>query len=472
MKEPSHRWPALAVASGLVLTALSLALAAYSKDLTKEAARAECAARASYLGFLIQRGLEARLDDLAAGPSLPVEIERAWRLSEGAVVEQRGAEGQPPPAWLAEVARFERAPPPGLRPLPLSEQGPRGLRAGTWLPGPGWLVQWDLPALKRALVEPALSEVGADARYRCVLIEPDTRREELELKLRFETPLFPPLSSWNVGVGYADESALRWGLRLQTAVLYLLALGSSLLLVTSLTLFARRERRASLQAQVREQFLARATHELQTPLALLRASVETLQRGSLSDSDRERCLGIVGREEERVTRTVRRLLRYLRWESAPPTGELWRWEPACEVIASALDDARPGLEAAGLSLEVDLAECPPEAEAPCELLRDTLSELLANARKHAGEGAQVSVRLTRREAGVRLIVSDTGPGLGPNPGALFEPWKQGEGAEEGRAGSGLGLALLREGWSHVGGAIRAEAGDPGARFVVDLPPRA
>lgn len=469
MKEPSHRWPALAVASGIALTALSLALAAYSKDLTKDAIRNECAARASYLGFVIQRGLEARLSGVAAGEPLPTEIERAWRLRAGRAVEQRGAEGAPPPGWLAEVARFERARPPGLRSLPLSEQGPRGLRAGTWIPDAGWLVQWDLPALKRELVEPALLEASSDARYRCVLLEPSTRREQLELRLRFETPLFPPLSSWHVGVGYADKSALRWGLRIQTAVLYLLALGSSLLLVTSLALFSRRERRAALQARVREQFLARATHELQTPLALLRASVETLERGSLSDADRQRCLGIVGREEERVTRTVRRLLRYLRWESAPATGELWRWEPVTEVVSAAVDEARPALEAAGLALSADLGEV--VGEAPSELLRDTLSELLANARKHAGEGAQVSVTLASREGGARLVVSDSGPGLGADPGALFEPWSQGEGAKEGRAGSGLGLALLSEGWSHVGGGIRAEAGEPGARFVVDVPIR-
>jgi signal transduction histidine kinase len=462
--------PFVAVIAGVLLAGLALGLAAWSKELTKDAARAECAARAAGLGHTIARVLEQRLEVVAA-KGRPPEVIALWMVKEGVIVERWPREvADPPAAWLAEARRA-----PSARLSHVGERGPQGPRAATWVPQEGGapkptgtLARWDLDVLARSTIPEALREAGAeDSRYRAELLTPDVPREA-GFRPRAETPLYPPLASWSIGVGYANQSGMRRGLRLQTALLAVLTACLLLVLVACVVLYARGERRRALVARAREAFLARATHELQTPLAVLRAGVETLQRGAVEGADRERCLAIVIREEERVTRTIRRLLRYLSWENADMAA-VARWAPVDETLDAALAELGSTLEAAGLSLSVEREALP--AEAPADLLRDTLIELLNNARKHAGEGAQVKVCFKAQgSARARLSVEDDGPGIGPNPEALFAPWTQGE-TSSARAGSGLGLALLREGWILVGGSVRLEPTPKGACFVVDVPLR-
>ncbi|MGE0708683.1 MAG: sensor histidine kinase [Planctomycetota bacterium] len=469
MPRPAQRpgaLPYVIVGAGVLLGALALGLAWWSKDLTKDVARSECAARAGGLGQAIARELDELRAQVAEDPGsvakLP-EVRAAWRLAGGRVVARNPADAPDPPrSWLDELARYD-----DRRPLPLSDRGPEGQRAGTWTPaadGGGLLLRWDLEAVRVRVVEAALADAAKDGRYRAELITADTEAKLFAggFRSRAETPLFPPLGSWRIGVGFHDLSGMRAALRVQTTSLTALAGCSLVVLVAGVWLLVRRERRRAQAARAREQFLARATHELQTPLALLRAATETLARGAAEGADRERCLAIVTREEERVTRTVRRLLRYLRFEGA---GE--REQPSAplrEVVEAVIEELHPSLTAAGLELEVELG--PVAGLVAADLLRDTLTELLANARKHAGQGARVRVSTQTLAPGrAQLAIEDTGPGIAGDPEDLFRPWTQGE-ASAGRAGSGLGLALLREGWTSLGGAIRAERP---ARFVVEVP---
>jgi signal transduction histidine kinase len=453
---PRNLW--LTLVTGTALAVLALGLGLWSKELTKEARRAECSARAQTIALHVRQRLEQRLR-VSGGGDL---VRARWTVRAGEVRAGEAGAGDsaadPPPAdWIAALAKHE-----GASPLSLSQPG--GVRAATFLPrGPqhGELVEWDLVRVQAEVIGPALAE-ASEGRYASVLLVRG-QPEPTEFRARAQSPLFPPLGHWSVGVGFADRSAVSRDLRIQTGLLSVLVIGLLGTLVASVLASARRSRRRAQRVLIRDQFLARATHELQTPLALLRAAAETLERGAAAEpADRERCLAIVLREEGRLTTTIRRLLRTLRWESGE-AADLARWGPPAAAVEEAAELLRAPLSEAGIQLSLEVAQL--SGEAPVDLLSDTVTELLSNALKHAQGASGVRVALSAEAGRALLEVGDDGPGLA-TPDLAFQPFRQAEGATP---GSGLGLALLHEGWTLLGGKISVEG--PGARFRVEVPLR-
>jgi two-component system OmpR family sensor kinase len=105
-------------------------------------------------------------------------------------------------------------------------------------------------------------------------------------------------------------------------------------------------------------------------------------------------------------------------------------------------------------------------------LRQVLGNLLRNALVHTPPGTPIEVAVASRGGGVRLEVRDHGPGL-PNddPDALFERfWRAEGGRERGKAGAGLGLAIVAAIVDAHGGEVAAtNAPGGGALFAVQLP---
>jgi signal transduction histidine kinase len=179
--------------------------------------------------------------------------------------------------------------------------------------------------------------------------------------------------------------------------------------------------------------LAFASHELRSPLARLRVSLEMLAGDPALK-------GRAARDVEELDALIGELLEASRLEAL---GRPDRDEPVDLLGLVAEEAAR---------LEATVAGEPVVVHGDPRLLRRLVRNLLDNARRHAG-GAGVEARVERVTTGARLTVADRGPGV---PEAererVFEPFYRPPGAPQTGASYGLGLALVRQ-------IARAHGGD-------------
>src|SRR3989440_450624 len=247
-------------------------------------------------------------------------------------------------------------------------------------------------------------------------------------------------------------------------------------LVVAALLQLRREYELS---RLRADFVSGVSHELRTPLAQIRMFSETLLLGRVrTDEERERSLEIIDQEARRLTHLVENLLHFSRSER-----RLTRLSPAAAPLAPLVSEAAeafaPLAAARGVRLCTDLTDgivAPVDADA----LRQMLLNLLDNAVKYGPAGQTVTLGLTLADGRALVSVDDQGPGI---PAAERERiwdrfWRLERDRDSAVAGTGIGLAVVRELVALHGGGAWAEdgqngplpAGGRGVRFVIELPP--
>ncbi|MFI0784212.1 sensor histidine kinase [Streptomyces lydicus] len=218
----------------------------------------------------------------------------------------------------------------------------------------------------------------------------------------------------------------------------------------------------------RRRLVADASHELRTPLTALRTNAELLARADrLTDAQRDRAAGALGRQLREVTTLVNDLIELARDEEPRPLVEQVR--PAA-LLAHAVGAARGHWPEIAFTSDVD-----PDATAltvpgvPARLTR-LLTNLLDNAAKFSPPGGPVDTELRLVSDELHLTVRDHGPGIAP--GDLPHVFDRFYRAEAARAlpGSGLGLAMARQIARAHGAELTAEAAPGGgALFRLRIP---
>ncbi len=200
----------------------------------------------------------------------------------------------------------------------------------------------------------------------------------------------------------------------QGVMLYGGAIAVLLLVVSAgLVILHRDVSRESRLNQLRSDFVNGVTHELKTPIAIIRLYGETLlQQRGLSDDERRNCSRVISRESARLGRLVDQVLTFSRVERGDERYELHEDDPA-PVISGILDDYSIWLEQAGFSLDRDLpASMPPVRFDPSAVAQAVLN-LLDNAVKYSGESKRIAVRLAAADGHVTFEVQDHGIGIAP-----------------------------------------------------------
>lgn len=210
-------------------------------------------------------------------------------------------------------------------------------------------------------------------------------------------------------------------------------------------------------------FVEDAAHELRTPLAVIAAQAHVLARARAPDA-RDQAEQQMSHAMERASHLVQQLLSLARMDSATPpaTAPLNLAELLREQLANhAALAAREGIE---LTLDApDHLQVDSDRQALCSIV----GNLVENALRYAGAGAQVDLGLRRSATGVTIVVQDNGPGIAAaEHERVFERFYRGRQANQKHSlGSGLGLAIVKQAVHRLGGDLSLTSGPEGRGCV-------
>lgn len=198
---------------------------------------------------------------------------------------------------------------------------------------------------------------------------------------------------------------------------------------------------------MRRDFVANVSHEIRTPLTVLAGFVETLQTLPLDDQERQRYLGLMSQQAQRMQSLVSDLLTLSRLEGSPlPSSH--EWISADSLMRQCEQDARdlshvlwaqshdfhfertPGCEIAGSAAEIYSA----------------MSNLIGNAIRYTPSQRRIDVKLkVLPEGGAVFVVKDQGPGIAPEhiPRLTERFYRVDRSRSRDTGGTGLGLAIVK-----------------------------
>ena len=215
------------------------------------------------------------------------------------------------------------------------------------------------------------------------------------------------------------------------------------------------------------QFVADASHELRTPLTAIRGYTELAQR-MRDDSDAvTHAMQRVQSETERMTHLVEDLLLLARLDSGRPLER--ESVDLSRVAVDAVSDAH--VAGPDHQWELDLPEDPVMVCGDAARLHQVVTNLLANARVHTGQGTVVTTRLASDTTHAVLSVADNGPGIPEQlQSEVFERFARGDTSRSRKGGStGLGLAIVSAVIKAHHGTITLDSAPGHTDFTVRLP---
>ncbi len=342
------------------------------------------------------------------------------------------------------------------------------------------VVAWhDVPRIVHDIFPSLYSDRDQQSRVNVVdgegriVYGPPLSRGGFTLGRHFQTTLY----KWrlNVTMISAEELAAAVARR---RVLEMVMVGlSGLVVVLGLIVVlvaAARERKLS---NLKSDFVANVSHELKTPLSLVRMFGELLQSGRVeSEAKRQQYLQIITSESERLSALIENVLDFAKVERGRAAYEFTEGS-LTDVVGRAVEACRVRAERDHVALELETDEAP-----PCRLDERAIEigviNLVDNALKYAAGGQRVRVEVLHGARSAEIRVTDQGPGIPPEDRKrIFERFVRGTSASGNQVrGSGIGLALVKHIAEAHGGRAWVEPAEPrGSTFVLSIrlepPPR-
>lgn len=293
-----------------------------------------------------------------------------------------------------------------------------------------------------------------------------------EVDLLAAVPFRDAFPRWRVAIYQPRGASPAAAVRRQVMVLSA-ALGVLLLVIAAgIVATWRLVRRETEMARLKADFVANVSHDLKTPLSVIRMFGETLEMGRVPDGERrQEYYRVITRESERLSRLIDNVLDFSRIESGRRTYE--RVPTAVEpLVRDTLDAFAHPLSQHGFKVEVDVAADLPEVPLDAEAVGQALANLVDNAIKYSGDQRHLTVSARMEGDHLAIAVADRGIGIPAAEHArIFDKfYRVGRSETQGRRGSGVGLALVRHVVEAHGGRVTVEsAPGEGSRFTLLFP---
>ncbi len=338
------------------------------------------------------------------------------------------------------------------------------------------VLEGDLDYVRNELLSKLFGDARARARYN--VTDPEahqfvvgralTATRQFLVSMQFPTTLY----KWNLTVVPRQAPEFEERKRRQ-GVVEASFVGASLLVIlagVSFLLYAARQEQQL--NTLKSDFIATVSHELKTPLSLIRMFGEMLSGDRAhTEEKRRQYLEIIVRESERLTALIENVLDFARLEQG---------RAAYEFITSDLGATvqreveafrfRAHRERPALVVEVEPGVAPVRLDG--RAMQVLLFNLLDNAFKYAGDTEAVVVRVRQEGARAVVEVEDHGPGIDPEEGRrIFERFYRGKAVRSGGPrGTGIGLSLVQQIARAHGGDVTVHPVAPtGTVFRVAIP---
>jgi signal transduction histidine kinase len=264
-----------------------------------------------------------------------------------------------------------------------------------------------------------------------------------------------------------EQDVRRWALSKMALIGFI-----DVMLVAGLFLVYKNVQREVHLSRLKSDFVANVSHELKTPLALIRLFAETLELGRVKDDEKaKQYYRVINKESQRLTQLINNILDFSRIEAGKKE---YRITPTslARVVGDVVEAYRFQIEQQGFELEVEVPEDLPEIPLDKEAVGQALINLVNNAIKYSHD--EKTLRIEVRCDGERILLSVADRGIGiakAEQRKIFEKFYRAEDSlVHDTKGSGLGLALVRHIMEAHGGSVGVEsAPGKGSVFTLELP---
>jgi two-component system, OmpR family, phosphate regulon sensor histidine kinase PhoR len=300
--------------------------------------------------------------------------------------------------------------------------------------------------------------------------QPISRSSKYYYETRFPSTLY----KWILQAVPRTYTELESEVRNQRRInLFFIILSSTLILVSLAVIYvaARRERQLR---TLKEEFISNVSHELKTPLSLIRMFSEILVTGRIkSEGAKHEYYAIIHNESDRMGRLVNNLLDFSNLER-DKTRKYFESTDVAGIVNKALEAYRYELQKEGFRLTCYVDPALPLILADPNALSMAFFNLLDNSMKYSGDQKEIAIRIVNREGCIELSVADKGVGIAPGEKQkIFEKFYRGASAQvRNTRGSGIGLAITKQVAEMHGGDVSVES-EPGqgSTFTLKLPVR-
>ncbi|MDP2367142.1 PAS domain S-box protein [Rhodoferax sp.] len=224
--------------------------------------------------------------------------------------------------------------------------------------------------------------------------------------------------------------------------------------------------------RLKNEFVSTVSHELRTPLTSIRGSLGLIAGGVVGQLPPQaaKLIDIAHSNSERLVRLINDILDVEKIESGRMQFNLVV-QPLRALLLQAIEANRAYAEQLQVGIEWISGDLDGRVRVDSDRMMQAIANLLSNAAKYSPAHASVTVAMQRRETGLRLVVSDRGPGM-PDEfrSRIFQKFSQADGSDTRRkSGTGLGLAITKSLVESMGGQIGFETSPAGTSFWIELP---
>ncbi|NJD22612.1 MAG: GHKL domain-containing protein [Melioribacter sp.] len=245
-----------------------------------------------------------------------------------------------------------------------------------------------------------------------------------------------------------------------------------ILMILGAIMIVRDIARETETTRLRTEFVHNVSHELKTPLTLVRLYGETLQRkGDLNENEKLQAYEIITKESERLSHLIDNVLDFSRIEMGKKEFNI-RKGNLSKVVRDTLDSYLYHLKKKGFKINAEISSEIPEMDFDSEAIASVLINLLSNAIKFSADRKEVTVKLFRDNDSAVLQVEDKGIGISPeDTSKIFQRFYRVKNKfTSDSSGSGLGLTLVMHIIEAHGGTVKVESKlGEGSTFSIILP---